>query len=96
MAKKQLEGVVIRLKNQKTAAVEITEKKIHPKYLKVVKRKKVIQAHYLDNFFPQLGDKVTIVSSKPYSATKRFLVTKIHQRSAGFRDSQKLEDVDTQ
>jgi small subunit ribosomal protein S17 len=68
-------GTVIGLKNAKTAAVELVFTKMHPKYHKPIKRKKKVQAHN-EEYKLQLGDKVVIKSSRPYSATKRFLVIK--------------------
>jgi len=68
-------GKVISLKSSKTAKVELVFTEIHPKYHKPVKRKKMILAHNEEKSL-QLGDLVTIKSSRPYSATKRFLVIK--------------------
>ena len=68
-------GTVISLKNAKSATVELVFTKIHPKYHKPIKRKKKIHAHNEENNL-QLGDIVTIESSRPYSKTKRFLVIK--------------------
>ena len=68
-------GTVISLKNAKSATVELVFTKIHPKYQKPIKRKKKIQAHNEEHKL-QLGDRVMIESSRPYSATKRFLVIK--------------------
>lgn len=66
-------GTVIGLKNAKTATVELFFTQIHPKYHKPIKRRKKIQAHN-ENHDLKLGDEVVIKSSRPYSATKRFLV----------------------
>jgi len=68
-------GTVVSLKNTKSATVELVFTKIHPKYHKPIKRKKKIQAHNEEHNL-QLGDRVMIKSSRPYSATKRFLVIK--------------------
>jgi len=68
-------GTVIGLKNAKTATVQLTFTTIHPKYHKPIKRNKKIQAHN-EEYSLQLGDKVVIKNSRPYSATKRFLVIK--------------------
>ena len=73
-------GTVIRLKNAKTATVELVFNKLHPKYHKPIKSKKKIQAHN-EEYELQLGDKVVIKSSRPYSATKRFLVIKKEEKS---------------
>jgi len=68
-------GKVIGLKNAKTATVELVFDKLHPKYHKPVKRRRKIQAHNEEHDL-KLGDKVVIKSSRPHSATKRFLVIK--------------------
>ena len=68
-------GIVIGLKNSKTATVELVFDKLHPKYHKPIKSKKKIQAHNEEHDL-QLGDKVVIKGSRPYSKTKRFLVVK--------------------
>jgi len=68
-------GTVVSLKNTKSATVELVFTKIHPKYHKPIKRRKKIQAHNEEHSL-QLGDRVMIKSSRPYSATKRFLVIK--------------------
>ena len=68
-------GKVIGLKNAKSATVELSFTKIHPKYHKPIKRIKKIQVHN-EEYSLQLGDEVVIKSSRPYSATKRFLVIK--------------------
>jgi len=67
-------GTVVSLK-EKTATVELVFTRIHPKYHKPIKRKKKIHAHNEEHAL-QLGDRVVIKSSRPYSATKRFLVIK--------------------
>ena len=66
-------GTVISLKNLKTAKVEVVSTHLHPKYHVPYKYKKKIRAHYEQSPL-QLGDKVIIKSSRPYSRTKRFLV----------------------
>jgi len=68
-------GTVISLKNAKSATVELVSTTIHPKYHKPIKRKNKIQAHNEEHAL-KLGDRVVIKSSRPYSATKRFLVIK--------------------
>ena len=67
-------GTVVGLKT-KSATVLVFTNEIHPKYYKPIKRRKKFQAHN-EEYSLQLGDKVVIKSSRPYSATKRFLVIK--------------------
>ena len=66
-------GKVITQNNLKTVGVELIFHRRHPKYQKVLKIRKKIQAHNED-FSLEIGDKVTIKNSRPYSKTKRFLV----------------------
>ena len=68
-------GTVISQKNAKTVSVELISHYRHPKYQKVIKRRKKIQVHN-ESLPLQVGDKVVIKSSRPYSRTKRFLVIK--------------------
>jgi len=72
-------GTVISLKNAKSATVELVFTFIHPRYHKPIKRRKKIQAHNEEHAL-QLGDRVVIKSSRPYSATKRFLVIKKEEK----------------
>jgi small subunit ribosomal protein S17 len=66
-------GTVIGLKSVKTATVEVVSTEIHPRYHKPISRRKKIQAHN-PQYSLEIGDKVVIKSSRPFSATKRFLV----------------------
>ena len=68
-------GTVISQKNAKTVGVELISHYRHPKYKKIIKRKKKFQVHN-ENLPLQVGDKVIIKSSRPYSKTKKFLVIK--------------------
>ncbi|MCE8163328.1 MAG: mitochondrial small ribosomal subunit protein uS17m [Candidatus Moeniiplasma glomeromycotorum] len=73
-------GTIISLKNLQTATVEIVSTHLHPKYHVPYKHKKRIRAHYEQTPL-QLGDKVVIKSSRPYSKTKRFLVVERIEQS---------------
>ena len=73
MTKKILKGTIISAKNNKTVVVEITRKFKHPFYEKVIKRSKKYHAHDENNKF-KLGDKVSIIESKPFSKNKKFQV----------------------
>ena len=69
-------GTVIGLKNAKTASVEIISTQLEPKYHKPITRRKKIQAHNPQHSL-KIGDTVVIKNSRPYSATKKFLVTEV-------------------
>ena len=73
MPKKVLTGVVISDKPNKTITVLVERKYQHPVLKKIVKVKKKYNAHDENNKF-KLGDKVSIIESKPFSKNKKFQV----------------------
>lgn len=73
--KKTLEGVVTSDKMDKTVVVTVTKSMRHPRYSKVVKMSKKYYAHNEDQEI-KVGDKVTIIETKPLSKLKRWRVAK--------------------
>ena len=73
MPKKILKGVVVSDKPNKTITVMVERKYSHPLLKKVVKVRKKYNAHDENNKF-KVGDKVSIIESKPISKNKRFQV----------------------
>ena len=73
MPKKILNGVVISNKPNKTITVLVERKYSHPILKKVIKVQKKYSAHDEDNKF-KIGDKVSIIESKPFSKNKKFQV----------------------
>ena len=73
MPKKILKGVVVSDKPNKTVTVLIERKYSPPLLKKVVKVRKKYNAHDENNKF-KIGDKVSIIESKPISKNKRFQV----------------------
>ena len=73
MPKKILEGVVVSDKGNKSITVVVERKYQHPVLQKVVKSKKKYHVHDEKNLF-KVGDKVSIIESKPISKTKKFIV----------------------
>ncbi len=73
MPKKILEGVVVSDKGNKSITVVVERKYQHPVLQKVVKSKKKYHVHDEKNLF-KVGDKVSIIESKPISKTKKFTV----------------------
>ena len=73
MPKKILEGVVVSDKGNKSITVVVERKYPHPVLQKVVKSKKKYHVHDEKNLF-KVGDKVSIIESKPISKTKKFTV----------------------
>ena len=73
MPKKILNGKVISDKGNKSITVVVERKYQHPVLDKVIKSKKKYHVHDENNKF-KIGDKVSIIESKPISKTKRFKV----------------------
>ena len=73
MPKKILKGVVVSDKPNKTITVMVERKYSHPLLKKVVKVRKKYNVHDENNKF-RIGDKVSIIESKPISKNKRFQV----------------------
>ena len=73
MPKKILTGVVVSDKPNKTITVMVERKYSHPLLKKVVKVRKKYNVHDENNKF-RIGDKVSIIESKPISKNKRFQV----------------------
>jgi len=73
MPKKILTGVVVSDKPNKTITVSVERKYSHPVLKKVVKVRKKYNAHDENNKF-KMGDKVSIIESKPFSKNKKFEV----------------------
>jgi small subunit ribosomal protein S17 len=70
--KKELKGTVVSNKMQDTVRVRVDRTQAHPVYKKVVNKKKVFFAHTTQEY--QIGDKVLIRESKPYSKSVRWVV----------------------
>ncbi len=70
--RKTLDGVVVSDKMQKTVVVSVTRYEKHPKYKKYVKISKKYKAH--DEAGHKIGDRVTIVETRPISKDKHFKV----------------------
>ncbi len=72
---KILRGVVVGVKNDKTAVVSVARFVKHPKYQKFFKKDKKYQVHDEANG-AVIGDKVEIQEVRPISKTKRFIIKK--------------------
>ena len=73
MPKKILNGIVVSDKPNKTITVLVERKYQHPLLKKVMKARKKYNAHDEQNKF-KVGDKVSIIESRPYSKNKKFEV----------------------
>lgn len=72
--KREIEGVVTSNSMEKTVKVRVDTVESHPIYKKRVKRKKIYFAHTEEEL--NVGDKVTIRESRPYSKKIRWIVIK--------------------
>jgi len=78
--RKRLVGVVTSDKMDKTIIVSVAETSRHPIYGKVVSRVKKYKAHD-ENNESQIGDRVMIIESRPYSREKHFALVSVLERA---------------
>ena len=64
----------------KTAVVAVVERVPHPKYNKFVLQTKRLYAHDESNDV-NVGDKVRVMETRPFSKTKRWRVTDVLERA---------------
>ena len=75
MPKRQLQGIVVSDKMQKTIVVKVETIKTHPKYKKRYKRHKKYKSHVETGEY-KLGDRVIIEECRPISKDKKWKVIK--------------------
>ncbi len=78
--RKVRQGVVVSVSGDKTCVVEITDRKRHPKYGKMITTKKKLHAHDEENN-AGLGDTVRIMETRPISKLKRWRLHDIVERA---------------
>lgn len=72
-------GIVVSNKMQNTVVVQVERTMQHPKYSKIVTRKKKFYAHSTQEGI-KIGDKVVITETRPISKLKRWrVVEKVEQ-----------------
>ena len=76
MPKKQLSGIIISNKMQKTAIVKVERIKEQPKYKRRYKVYKKYKAHTEGGPTYKIGDRVVIEECRPISKEKRWKVIK--------------------
>ena len=74
--KRTFEGKIVSVKMNKTVVVEITRRKAHPLYKKLIKKSSRIKADSGDLTL-SLGQKVKITETKPISKNKFFKVAEV-------------------
>ena len=72
-------GKVVSNKMDKTIVVAIEDHVRHPKYNKIMKRTIKIHAHDEQNTC-SIGDKVSVMETRPYSKTKRWRLVEIIEK----------------
>ncbi len=75
MPKRQLKGLVVSNKMQKTIVVKVEKIKKHPRYKKIYKIHKKYKAHDEKEEF-KVGDSVVIEECRPLSKDKRWRAIK--------------------
>ena len=73
-------GMVISNKMDKTVVVAIQDNVVHPMYGKIIKRTLKFHAHDENNECG-IGDKVSIMETRPLSKTKRWRVVSIIEKA---------------
>ena len=74
-ARKVRKGIVVKKSGAKTVKVAVSYREIHPVYGKVIIRRKKYHAHD-EADTAKVGDAVTIMETRPLSATKRWRIVK--------------------
>jgi small subunit ribosomal protein S17 len=78
--RKVREGIVVSDKMDKTVVVEVEDRVKHPLYGKVLRRTSRLKAHD-ENNSAGIGDRVSIMETRPLSATKRWRLVEIVERA---------------
>jgi len=78
--KRQLTGVIVNDKMDKSVVVLVERLVKHKFYHKYIRRRSKFAAHDEQNAC-QIGDKVLITESRPISKTKKWRVSKIVQKA---------------
>lgn len=82
-------GVVIGTKMAKTVTVQVERLKSHPKYKKQYRVHNKFYAHNEDASI-KVGDKVTIMETRPMSKLKRWVIVTEAQKKALSQEAQKV------
>ena len=78
--RKVREGIVISDKMDKTITVEVSNRVKHGMYSKVMSRSSKLKAHDEQNT-AGMGDRVLIMETRPFSATKRWRLVEILEKA---------------
>ena len=78
--KRQVNGIIVSNKMDKTVVVQVERLVKHPLYKKYIRRRNKFMAHDKDNACG-IGDRVEITESRPLSKTKRWRVSRIIEKA---------------
>ena len=81
MPKKILKGEVVSNKMDKTIVVAVENRRLHPRYKKLVLKTRKFKAHDESNQC-KIGDVVEIIEHPPMSKTKRWLLKEVLVKAA--------------
>lgn len=73
-------GVVTSISGEKTVTVQITDRKRHPKYGKMITSTKKLHCHDEEGI-AGLGDTIKVMETRPLSKTKRWRVVEIVEKA---------------
>ena len=73
-------GYAVSDKMQKTIVVELEDRKSHPLYGKGVRTTKKVKAHD-ENGIAGVGDRVSLMETRPLSATKRWRLVEVLEKA---------------
>ena len=76
-------GYVVSDKMDKTIVVEIESRAQHPKYGKIIRTTKKVKAHDEEGT-AGIGDRVSLMETRPLSATKRWRLVEVLERAKSF------------
>lgn len=79
-ARKLRTGIVVSISGNKSVTVKIDYRKHHPKYGKMMTISKKLHVHDENNECG-VGDKVTVMETRPLSKTKRWRLVEIVERT---------------
>ncbi len=79
--RKVREGLVVSDKMDKTVVVEVEDRVKHALYGKVIRRTRKLKVHDEQNA-AGIGDRVSLMETRPLSATKRWRIVEILEKKA--------------
>jgi len=78
--RKTVIGYVVSDKMEKTIVVELEDRKMHPLYGKIIRTTKKVKAHD-ENGDAGVGDRVSLMETRPLSATKRWRLVTVLEKA---------------